>query len=194
ELIKAHAGFKTARSVVLHRFGNDPGYDAWRWSMLGIGQFMGQMPVSVMGPPRADVELQQVKSMLQFEGGQFGAQSQFGPFAVTRSQRNPTALFGSGLIDSVPNKVLEQAAKAKHEGFPEIQGRVSRQKDGRIGRFGWKAQTPSLSDFVLTACAVELGLEVPHPHQGGPPQKPRGQAQRVAPPQGGSGGPVAPRP
>ena len=34
-------------------------------------------------------------------------------------------------------------------------------KSGRIGRFGWKAQTTSLREFVLGACASELGLEVP---------------------------------
>ena len=60
---------------------------------------------------------------------------------------------------------------------PEVAGRVSRQKDGRIGRFGWKAQTPSLADFVLTACAVELGLEVPDHHQGGLPQAPEVKAK-----------------
>jgi CxxC motif-containing protein (DUF1111 family) len=64
-----------------------------------------------------------------------------------------------------------------HPGFPEIKGRVSRLKDGRIGRFGWKAQTPSLRDFVLTACAVELGLEVPGHHQGGSPQRPDAKAK-----------------
>jgi hypothetical protein len=49
---------------------------------------------------------------------------------------------------------------------------VARLKDGRIGRFGWKAQTASLEDFVLTACAVELGLEVPDHPQGGLPMRP----------------------
>ncbi len=39
-------------------------------------------------------------------------------------------------------------------------------KSGRIGRFGWKAQTTNLRDFVLGACASELGLEVPG-HQAG---------------------------
>src|SRR5207253_765816 len=48
-------------------------------------------------------------------------------------------------------------------------GRVSRQKGGGIGRFGWKAQVVGLEDFVLTACANELGLEVPGHHQAGDP-------------------------
>jgi CxxC motif-containing protein (DUF1111 family) len=32
---------------------------------------------------------------------------------------------------------------------------------GRVGKFGWKAQTASLSDFVQAACANELGLGNP---------------------------------
>jgi CxxC motif-containing protein (DUF1111 family) len=33
--------------------------------------------------------------------------------------------------------------------------------NGRVGRFGWKAQTASLADFVQAACANELGLGNP---------------------------------
>src|SRR5262249_41412845 len=95
---------------------------------------------------------------------------------VSRSQRNPTALFGAGLIDSITDRDIEAGAKVKYPGFPQIAGRVSRLKDKRIGRFGWKSQTASLSDFVLTACAVELGLEVPAHHQAGSPQNPDAKA------------------
>ena len=109
--------------------------------------------------------------------GRRGNQSNVGEFVLVSSQRNPTPLFGAGLIDAVPDRVLEEAAKVKHADFPEVAGRVSRLKDKRIGRFGWKAQTPSLQDFVLTACAVELGLEVPGHHQAGLPQKPDAKAK-----------------
>jgi len=40
-------------------------------------------------------------------------------------------------------------------------GRTSRVADGRVGRFGWKGQMASLSDFVRAACANELGLGNP---------------------------------
>ena len=43
----------------------------------------------------------------------------------------------------------------------DVRGRVSRTAEGRIGRFGWKAQIASLHEFVRGACANELGLEVP---------------------------------
>lgn len=179
ELVKAHAGFRTARSVVLHRFGTEPEYESWRLKMIGLDQF-GRNPQSFIafsGDQRAQMELDQVKMLSQVRGniGQF--QGQAGEFVLAHSQRNPTALFGAGRVDTIPDAVLEAAAKVKHPDFPEVVGRVSRQKDGRIGRFGWKGQTPSLNDFVLTACAVELGLEVPGHAQGGLPQSPEAKAK-----------------
>lgn len=96
------------------------------------------------------------------------------------SQRNPTALFGAGLIDGIPDSVLEeearrQSARGKPRPGAELShdeelrlptaGRLSRLADGRIGRFGWKAQMANLEDFTLNACAVEVGLEVPGHHQ-----------------------------
>lgn len=88
------------------------------------------------------------------------------------SSRNPTPLFGSGLIDSIPDSIIEQAPKSRHRGYPFINGRVSRLRDGRIGKFGWKGQTASLRDFTLTACAIELGLNVPGHEQAVVPYKP----------------------
>ena len=49
---------------------------------------------------------------------------------------------------------------------------MSRLKDGRIGRFGWKAQTATLEEFVLSAAAGELGLEIPSRHQAADPRLP----------------------
>ncbi|WP_166828677.1 di-heme oxidoredictase family protein [Thalassoroseus pseudoceratinae] len=97
---------------------------------------------------------------------------QHGNFTVTVTQRNPTALFGIGAMDQVSDEALEAAAKRKFEKFPEVSGRVARLADGRIGRFGWKAQKATLEDFTLTACAVELGLNVPGHAQSGNPLDP----------------------
>jgi CxxC motif-containing protein (DUF1111 family) len=60
---------------------------------------------------------------------------------------------------------LRQAEKQSFPLFPEIKGRVSGLPDGRLGRFGWKAQIAGLDDFVRAACSNELGLEVPGEHQ-----------------------------
>jgi CxxC motif-containing protein (DUF1111 family) len=95
-----------------------------------------------------------------------------GAIALLTSQRNPTPLFGAGRIDAIPEAAIEAAARRKHPGWPQVKGRVSRLDDGRVGRFGWKAQTASLREFVLSAAAVELGLEVPGHAQAGDPRVP----------------------
>ena len=91
---------------------------------------------------------------------------------VRTTQRNPIALFGAGLIDSIPDDVIEQVALRQNENKDDIEGRISRLKDGRIGRFGWKGQTATLRDFAITACAVEVGLHVPDHAQSGVPLDP----------------------
>ena len=96
-----------------------------------------------------------------------------GGFIVSRSQRNPTPLFGLGLIDAIPDAAIEKIAIEEARTSPETKGRVSRLKDGRIGRLGWKGQTANTEDFVLNACAVELGLEVPGHAQAVVPQAPK---------------------
>jgi CxxC motif-containing protein (DUF1111 family) len=94
------------------------------------------------------------------------------PRTVHVSQRNTPALFGAKLIDEIPeraiiaNERMQQLkwamASSKSEATPV--GRVFRTTDGRVGRFGWKAQAPSLNEFVEAACANELGLSNPnHP-------------------------------
>jgi CxxC motif-containing protein (DUF1111 family) len=91
------------------------------------------------------------------------------PRGVHVSQRNTPALFGAKLIDELPERhILAQArgqqlrwgmASPESETVPV--GRALLLADGRVGRFGWKAQTAGLSDFVQAACANELGLGNP---------------------------------
>jgi CxxC motif-containing protein (DUF1111 family) len=95
------------------------------------------------------------------------------PAGVHVSQRNTPALFGVKLIDEVPERDIIanerrerlkwQMAPAQGEALPV--GRARRLPDGRVGRFGWKAQTARLSDFVQAACANELGLGNPGQEQ-----------------------------
>jgi RNA polymerase sigma factor (sigma-70 family) len=131
-LTAIHPGFQGARSVVLHRYGTDPSYNAWSESVPG----------------------------------------RHGLISVRSSERNPPALFGVGGIDAIPDEAIEAAVRRKSSGSASVKGRVSRLKDGRIGRFGWKAQTATLQDFVLSAAAGEIGLEVPGRHQAADPRLP----------------------
>jgi CxxC motif-containing protein (DUF1111 family) len=99
---------------------------------------------------------------------------------VLISQRNTPALFGANLIDGIPDREIIAIEKnerlrwgfapAKGEDLPV--GRALRLPDGRIGHFGWKAQSASLSDFVQAACANELGLGNPGQAQPRPLSKP----------------------
>jgi CxxC motif-containing protein (DUF1111 family) len=99
-----------------------------------------------------------------------------GAIVLQTSQRNPSPLHGAGLIDAIPDAVIEAGARRKHPGSAAVSGRVGRLADGRLGRFGWKAQSATLRDFVFEAAARELGLEVPGHSQAGDPRIPPLQA------------------
>tara|TARA_R110002049_G_scaffold4601_6_gene32878 strand:- start:74336 stop:75994 length:1659 start_codon:yes stop_codon:yes gene_type:complete len=73
-------------------------------------------------------------------------------------QRNTPALFGAGLIDRVPERDMKAQFQAQKR-HPEISGRPSTLTDGRIGKFGWRANIATLLDFNDQACANEVGLE-----------------------------------
>jgi CxxC motif-containing protein (DUF1111 family) len=91
------------------------------------------------------------------------------PTNVRLSQRNTPALFGVGLIDSISDRDIianERQQRVRHgmapgDGETLQVGRALRLANGQIGRFGWKAHTAHLSDFVQAACANELGLGNP---------------------------------
>jgi CxxC motif-containing protein (DUF1111 family) len=199
-LLEIHAGFRTSRTAVLHKFGTDPNYEAWRSKALSpAGMSKIQVAGAVNPPPlfsiaipeprmatgggapdpadgRAMEQIRQVRAAMQAGNPAVSRQSlAAGAFSVSVSQRNPTPLFGLGLIDAIPSQAIEAMAKRQAKKSPEIQGRVSRLKDGRIGRLGWKGQVANVEDFVLNACAVELGLEVPGHHQAMSPQAPKYQ-------------------
>ena len=80
--------------------------------------------------------------------------------ANVTSVRSAAALFGLGLIEAVPDEtILELAAR------PGQRGRVNmvRGPDGRErpGRFGWKADTATLDQFVADAFRNEMGITSP---------------------------------
>jgi CxxC motif-containing protein (DUF1111 family) len=96
------------------------------------------------------------------------------PPGVHLSQRNTPALFGAGLIDALPEHVIlaAEAAERENPAARRLAGRALRLPNGRIGRFGWKAQMATLGDFVQAACANELGLSNPGHEQPRPLSQP----------------------
>jgi CxxC motif-containing protein (DUF1111 family) len=106
------------------------------------------------------------------------------PPGVQVSQRNTPALFGAKLIDDISDRDIlahERSARLRWGMAPSDRddlpvGRALRLADGRLGKFGWKGQSASLSDFVQAACANELGLGNPGHAQPAPLGKPDYQA------------------
>jgi CxxC motif-containing protein (DUF1111 family) len=147
-----------------------------------------QETLALLGPNLPAISQPSLQQILQ-KGRQFGEVQPGGrglalPPNLRLTQRNTTALFGAGLINAIPDRVIlvnlkEQRlrrgmAPGDTEHLPV--GRVNRLADGRIGKFGWKAQAARLSDFVQAACANELGLSNP----GHPQPQPLGKPDYMA--------------
>ncbi len=164
-----HPGFKGSRSVVLHRYGTDPEYESWRRSFFDSER--GKGPKRGDDLIRARIrELQELTTPGRRLREQSPRTTSMSGFSFVIVERNTPALFGTGRIDEIPSDVLVAEAARQPE---EVRGRISRTREGRIGRFGWKAQVPSLHEFVRAACANELGLEVPGHSQAVSPLAPK---------------------
>jgi CxxC motif-containing protein (DUF1111 family) len=75
--------------------------------------------------------------------------------------RTPTPVFGLGLIEEISDQTILNNIAANGPGKASlgISGRVNRNgNDGRISRFGWKAQNPSGLVFSAEAYNVEMGI------------------------------------
>jgi len=77
------------------------------------------------------------------------------------SLRIPTPTFGLGLIEAIPDSSIltNLTIGATTKQSLGIGGRVNvNGNDGRVARFGWKAQNPSLLVFSAEAYNVEMGI------------------------------------
>ena len=75
--------------------------------------------------------------------------------------RIPTPVFGAGLIEQVTDSAIlaNLSADSASKGALGISGRPNRNgNDGKISRFGWKAQNQSLLLFSGEAYNVEMGI------------------------------------
>lgn len=80
--------------------------------------------------------------------------------------RRSQPLFGLGLVDAVPDATLQAIADEQAANDPGTAGRVARFFDPAaggevVGRFGWKAQVPSLRAFAGDALLNEMGITSP---------------------------------
>lgn len=159
EILKAahtvHRGMTDAAPVqIVHQFaiGNPEdveAYDKWRDDLLD--QFGGRSTLSTPKPVRKRV----------------------GPITMELTQRNSPALWGIGLIDALHrgggNELRRRIAQEQSESSSGVSGRVPITPDGEEGWYGWRGQISSLDRMVRSACAIELGLQVPGAREAVPP-------------------------
>ncbi len=143
---QVHPGFTDDDPVkVLHRFAlaedhKVKGYETWRDSVLA--QFESSDESRSVTPLRKTV----------------------GGATVELVQRNTPALFGLGAIDKLRetrgDSVRRKQAVAQEQKTPWITGRLPLTPDGKPGWFGARGQVDSLENFVRSACANEMGLQL----------------------------------
>ncbi len=94
--------------------------------------------------------------------------------ATVVAHRRTIPLFGLGLVAALPDGALMALSEHQHQTSPStagVPGMVVDPVTGeeRVGRFGWKAQEPTLFAFVADAYLNELGITTPvFPHENCP--------------------------
>src|SRR5262245_57469866 len=76
-------------------------------------------------------------------------------------QRATPSVLGDGLIEGIPDEAIlkhEDPLDLDGDGIRGVARRLTIDGQTELGRFGWKAQVPTLFDFVKNALGGELGL------------------------------------
>jgi CxxC motif-containing protein (DUF1111 family) len=160
--VRSGPNMENTREGVVHKLGGEmlshvhPGLPAIPASKLSLDELPRTAPTVALTGMTAPAGAQPVKLM-------------FLPRGVRISQLNTPALFGTKQIDDLPESAILANAKAQRiryamappGGTEYPVGRATRTASGKLGKFGWKAQTATLGAFVRAACANELGLGNP---------------------------------
>ncbi len=101
---------------------------------------------------------QQATPLLQAKGIK---KEEIPPSATSQALRTTPQLFGFGLIDAIPEDTILKNEDPNDANKDGISGRANRFIDGRVGRFGRKAFTPSLFEFNAGAFPIEQGITTP---------------------------------
>src|SRR5881296_1768302 len=88
-------------------------------------------------------------------------QEPFPSAATGRAFRTTPTVFGRGLLDAVPDAEILARADPDDRNGDGISGRPNRTADGRVGRFGRKAQVATLREFNRDAFVMEMGVTDP---------------------------------
>ncbi|MGB8329181.1 MAG: di-heme oxidoredictase family protein [Polyangiales bacterium] len=125
------------------------------------------------GAGPSDVDAMRQGSFTEFTFSRPGSGTALPRHAVTpiRPEADPDANFfeprqtpttlGLGLLERIPREAIEALGDPNDANGDGIAGRAHLLGDGRLGRFGWKANVPSVREFVRDAFSAELGITVP---------------------------------
>jgi CxxC motif-containing protein (DUF1111 family) len=92
-----------------------------------------------------------------------GVERETAPQGATEIARFlPPFLFGLGLIEAIPDEVIVAGADPDDKDGDGISGRAARGPDGRLTRFGRKADEATIDDFTRSALFHEMGLTSRH--------------------------------
>jgi CxxC motif-containing protein (DUF1111 family) len=92
--------------------------------------------------------------------------------ATTVGPRQPSPLFGLGLIQAIPEATILSRADPTDANRDGIAGRPNT-SNGLLGRFGWKASVATVYDFVALAMINEIGITSPlYPNELSPQGRP----------------------
>ncbi len=100
-------------------------------------------------------------TMLHHQSVAVGVRPEPEPMCDYFEARQPPPIFGAGLLDAIADATILTHEDPNDADGDGIRGRANRLADGRIGRFGWKADVPSLAEFARDALSNEVGLTVP---------------------------------
>ena len=133
-------------TVLLHEFGFGPRDDEWEYQRFRSGLISRQGSSRAPGGARC-----------------FRMSDSAVPFEL--AQRNTPPLWGLGLIELIRRDNGERTrlrlAKQQRRSRHGVSGRIPLTMDGEFGWYGWRGHVSDLQQFVVNACANELGLEVP---------------------------------
>ena len=98
-----------------------------------------------------------LKPRVRFVEANFGSLD-----GVLTSARVAPAVIGLGLLESVPEALMEALADPDDADGDGISGRINRLTDyagnPAIGRFGWKANVPSIAEQTAGAAVGDIGI------------------------------------
>lgn len=83
------------------------------------------------------------------------------PEGVPLGKRTSPDIFGFGLLEAIPDKRILEHADPEDKDRDGISGRAHMTPEGRVGRFGRKAQVADLAEFNREAFLIEQGITSP---------------------------------